>query len=190
MTGILLIPGLWNSGPEHWQSYWERARADCRRIQQRDWETPRCSDWVGVLEAAVGGAAGPVVLAAHSLGCTLVARWAAVSRHPGKVRGALLVAPSDVEAPSYPPGTSGFAPMPLQPLPFRSIVVFSTDDEYVTPERAALFANAWGSRIVSAGAKGHLNSASALGMWPEGFALVEELRATDASPAVAGRTAR
>jgi predicted alpha/beta hydrolase family esterase len=66
--------------------------------------------------------------------------------------------------------------MPLQKLPFPSIVVFSTDDEYVTPGRAALFANAWGSRLVNAGAKGHLNSASALGMWPEGFALVEELR--------------
>jgi len=52
----------------------------------------------------------------------------------------------------------------------------STDDQYVTPSRARQFAGAWGSRIVEVGPKGHINSASRLGMWPEGFALVEELR--------------
>ena len=177
MTDILLVPGLWNSGPEHWQSYWERERTDCRRVLQRDWETPRCSDWVAALDTAVAGSNLPVVLAAHSLGCALVAHWAGGSRHLAKVRGALLVAPSDVEAPSYPAGTTGFAPMPLEKLPFPSILVTSTNDVYVTPDRARQFARAWGSRLVDVGPKGHINSASSLGMWPEGFALVEELRA-------------
>ena len=174
---ILLVPGLWNSGPEHWQSYWERERTDCRRVLQQNWETPRCSDWVTALEAAVAASPDPVVLAAHSLGCALVAHWAGASKQLAKVRGALLVAPSDVEAPSYPAGTSGFVPMPLVKLPFPAIVVMSTDDEYVTPERAARFANAWGAQLVSVGAKGHINSASGLRTWPEGFALVEKLRA-------------
>jgi predicted alpha/beta hydrolase family esterase len=173
---ILLVPGLWNSGPEHWQSYWERERSDCRRVVQKDWDTPRCSEWVATLEAAVVGERAPVVLAAHSLGCALVAHWAGVSRHVGSVHGAMLVAPSDVDAPGYPPGTCGFTPMPLALLPFRSVVVMSTDDEYVTPERAARFAAAWGSRLVNVGAKGHINSDSHLGMWPEGFALVQQLR--------------
>jgi predicted alpha/beta hydrolase family esterase len=176
MTEILLVPGLWNSGPEHWHSYWERERTDCRRVVQHDWETPWCSDWVDALEAAVAGSAGPVVLAAHSLGCALVAHWAGASEHAFKVRGALLVAPSDVEAPSYPAGTTGFTPMPRAVLPFPGIVVMSTDDEYVSPERAAFFARAWGSRLVNVGPKGHINSDSHLGMWPEGFALIEELR--------------
>jgi len=179
MTHILLVPGLWNSGPEHWQSYWERERTDCRRVLQREWETPRCNDWVAALDAAVAGSSLPVVLAVHSLGCALVAHWAGGSRHLGKVRGALLVAPSDVEAPSYPTGTTGFAPMPLKRLPFRSIVVMSANDQYVTPSRARRFARAWGSRLVDVGPKGHINSASGLGMWPEGFALVEELRAAE-----------
>jgi uncharacterized protein len=177
MTDILLVPGLWNSGPEHWQSHWERARSDCRRVLQKDWETPKRTDWVAALEAAVAAAGGPVVLAAHSLGCALVAHWTGGSRHLAKVRGALLVAPSDVEAPSYPAGTTGFAPMPLEKLPFPSIVVMSTDDPYVTAGRARQFSRAWGSRLVDVGPKGHINSASALGMWPEGFALIEELRA-------------
>jgi uncharacterized protein len=180
MTNVLLLPGLWNSGPEHWQSYWEREHADCRRVLQKDWETPRCGDWVDGLEDVVAASAVPVILAAHSLGCTLVAHWAGASRNVSKVRGALLVAPSDTEAPSYPPGTAGFAPMPLRKLPFPSIVVMSTDDEYVSPERAALFAHSWGSRLVNIGAKGHVNSDSRLGMWPEGFALVEQLRAQPA----------
>ena len=67
------------------------------------------------------------------------------------------------------------SPMPFAPLPFPSIVVASTDDEYVSLPRAAQFAIAWGSRLEVLGALGHINSASNLGSWPEGFALLREL---------------
>jgi predicted alpha/beta hydrolase family esterase len=173
---VLILPGLYNSGPEHWQSHWE-AEHPFIRVQQRDWETPDRREWVETLQRAVTAEPGPVVLVGHSLACCLVAHWAAA--HPGEnVRGALLVAPSDVEAPSYPPGTTGFEPMPLDPLPFPSIVVASTDDEYVTLERAERFARAWGSRLEMAGPLGHMNSASRLGSWPQGFALLRELTET------------
>jgi predicted alpha/beta hydrolase family esterase len=115
------------------------------------------------------------VLVAHSLGCCTVAHWAAsTKRH---ARGALLVAPSDVEAASYPRGTVGFAPMPRQRLPFPAIVVASSDDEYVSLERAAAFAQAWGARLVEIGKAGHVNSASGLGAWLDGQRLLEELLA-------------
>src|SRR5207237_10619203 len=104
MTDILLVPGLWNSGPEHWQSYWERERTDCRRVLQKDWETPRCSDWVAALDAAVAGSSLPVVLAAHSLGCALVAPWAGESIHLVQVRGALEVWPCVMRAASTTAG--------------------------------------------------------------------------------------
>jgi predicted alpha/beta hydrolase family esterase len=174
---VLLLPGLWNSGPQHWQSHWERERSDCRRVLQEDWEAPAREDWVATLDAEVRRSEGPLVLAAHSLACTLVAHWAAQASPESlaRVRGALLVAPSDAEAPKYPPGPSGFAPMPRERLPFPSIVVYSTDDEYVTPERAREFAAAWGSRAVEAGPLGHINSASDLGMWPLGLSLLDEL---------------
>src|SRR2546430_17297868 len=100
MTDILLVPGLWNSGPEHWQSYWERERTDCRRVLQRGWETPRCSDWMPALDAAVAGRSLPGVLAAHRLGHAPVPHWAGGPRHLAKARRALPVAPTDVEAPS------------------------------------------------------------------------------------------
>ena len=96
-------------------------------------------------------------------------------RKRGKVRGALLVAPSDVEAPSYPPGSVGFIPVPLVRFPFASIVVASSDDRYVTVERAAQFARAWGSELADVGVRGHINSDSGLGEWAEGQALLDGL---------------
>lgn len=171
---VLILPGLYNSGPEHWQSHWERAHPEFRRVEQDDWETPRFADWTARLEDAVREAGPDTVLVAHSLACTLVARWAETTKQ--RVRGALLVAPSDTEAPSYPEGTEGFKPMPRKRLPFPSIVVASSDDPYVTPERAEEFARAWGSELVNIGPAGHVNSASSLGDWPVGFALLQRLR--------------
>jgi uncharacterized protein len=174
----LILPGLFNSGPEHWQSHWERADPACRRVQQSDWETPRCSDWVTTLDASIAAVGEPVVLVAHSSSCALVAHWtrAASGERRALVRGALLVAPSDPDGPNYPVGPIGFAPVPLTRLPFPSIVVASTDDIYVTAPRAREYARAWGSEYVDIGAAGHINSVSGLGAWPDGYALLERLR--------------
>ena len=68
-----------------------------------------------------------------------------------------------------------FAPMPLVPLPFPSVVVASTDDPYVAPARAEQFARAWGSRIVTLTGAGHVNTDSGFGAWDEGRRLLEEL---------------
>jgi predicted alpha/beta hydrolase family esterase len=171
---VLILPGLYNSGPEHWQSRWEIAHPEFRRVQQDDWERPACKDWVARLGEAVR-ATPEAVLVAHSSACALVAHWAA-ERPGGQVRGALLVGPSDPEAPSYPAGPTGFGPMPLQKLPFPSIVVASRNDPYVTLERARLFAAAWGARLVDVGEAGHINSQSGLSEWAFGFGLLQELR--------------
>ena len=171
---VLVLPGLFNSGPEHWQSRWEAAHRDFERVLQDDWDTPRCADWVARLDEALGRTPDSV-LVAHSSACALVGHWArSGSQH--RVRGALLVGPSDTEAPSYPSGPVGFDPMPLARLPFPSIVVASTDDPYVSLERAAVFASAWGSRLHVVKGGGHLNSTSGLGDWPEGLSLLDELR--------------
>ncbi len=173
---VLLLPGLYNSGPEHWQTHWQAEHPEFVRVEQRDWETPDRREWVETLQRAIAADPGPAVLVAHSAACSLVAHWAAA--HPESVqtiRGALLAAPADVDAPGFPSGPTGFAPMPLAPLPFPSIVVASTNDEYVTLPRAAQLALAWGSRLEVLGALGHINSASNLGSWPEGFALLREL---------------
>ena len=171
---VLILPGLFNSGPEHWQSRWEAAHPEFTRVMQDDWERPRCADWIARLDAAIR-ATPDAVLVTHSSSCALVAHWVAAGGG-GRVHAALLVAPSDPEAPSYPEGPTGFAPMPLPRLPFPSIVVASSDDQYVTIDRARLFAESWGGRFVTIGAAGHINSQSSLGDWPAGYSLLEELR--------------
>lgn len=174
-TIILNVPGLYNSGPEHWQSYWERE--DPRRfgrVQQKEWEKPNAKDWIAELDRAVVAAGPDVVLTAHSLGCCTIALWA--RKHKRSIRGALLVAPSDTERASYPKGPRGFKPMPLHPLPFPSIVVASSDDRWVSQVRAKRFAKAWGSRYVCIGDAGHINADSGYGPWPEGLQLLRSLR--------------
>jgi uncharacterized protein len=168
-----VLPGLYNSGPQHWQTRWEKLYG-FTRIHQRDWDTPDKDDWIHTVNEVIAPfPPEKVILIAHSLGCCTIAHW---SRHYRRtIKGALLVAPSDVEAPSYPPGTSGFNPMPAHLLPFPTIVVSSSDDEYVSSDRAAGFAEKWGSSLVEIGKKGHINSASGLGDWPEGYRLLQKL---------------
>lgn len=177
-TSVFILPGLGNSGPEHWQSYWERKNPSFKRILQAEWETPDCRDWVTALDQAIEANQNKMVLVGHSSSCALICHWASYAKkrpHLKKVKGALLVAPSDAEADSYPPGTRNFRPMPLQALPFPNIVVASTNDVYVSLERAEYFAKVWGSKLISIGATGHINSASALGDWPQGMQLLQEL---------------
>ncbi|CAM3750751.1 RBBP9/YdeN family alpha/beta hydrolase [Paracidovorax anthurii] len=174
---VLILPGWQNSGPDHWQSRWERLHG-YRRVEQHDWMRPLRGDWSARLEEVVGDADGPVLLAAHSLGCILTAWWAAHTRHAHKVRGALLVAPGDVEQPDIAAQLPGWTPIARQALPFPSVLFGSQDDLYCRLERAQALADAWGARFVDAGARGHLNAESGLGDWPEGHALLQDMMKT------------
>ncbi|MDB4971950.1 MAG: hypothetical protein JWN48_291 [Myxococcaceae bacterium] len=175
MTTILIVPGLGGSGPLHWQTLWELHDARAVRVEQHDWDRPVCSEWSDVLERAVTHAPESVVLVAHSLGAVLVAHWAARGS-VSKVKGALLVAPPDVESRErVPEVVQHFAPIPRQPLPFPSIVVGSRDDEYACIDCPRQLAEAWGARFVDVGERGHINADSNLGEWPEGRALLQTL---------------
>ncbi len=170
---VLILPGIQGSGPGHWQSLWERQDPRVRRVQQRDWNAPRLEDWLQALEAAAADAGGPVVLAAHSLGCLLGAHWAA--RTWRTVRGALLVAPPDPDGPAFPAAAASFVPVPERPLPFPSVVVASRDDPYGSMDYARRQAAVWGGELVDLGERGHINAESGLGDWPEGRALLQAL---------------
>jgi predicted alpha/beta hydrolase family esterase len=170
---ILIIPGLGNSGPQHWQSSWERTY-NFIRIEQQDWETPICSDWTATINDYVSKYDPQnVILVGHSLACTSIAYWA--QQYNVSIKGALLVAPSDTEADTYPPGTTGFKPVPLFKLPFPSIAVASSNDYYVTLNRATQFAEAWGSKLVNIGDAGHINASSGHNEWNEGLELLKRL---------------
>jgi predicted alpha/beta hydrolase family esterase len=173
---VLLLPGWLNSGPGHWQTCWETAHGD-ERVQQADWLWPRRGDWMAQLDEALLADTHqtPVVLAAHSLGCHLVAAWAAHSQHTARVRGALLVAPPDLARADLPPNVTRWHPAVLQPLPFAGQLLFSEDDPYGAPTAARALAAAWGVPAHSLGACGHVNADSALGDWPAGRARVQAL---------------
>lgn len=172
-TTVFILPGLGNSGEAHWQTLWEK-QFNFTRIQQRDWETPHRTDWIDALDKAVmQHDPANVILVGHSLACAAVAFWS--DQYKRKIKGALLVAPSDTEADTYPPGTSGFTPVPLKPLAFPSIVVASANDYYVRLERAQQFAKAWGSKLVNIGDAGHINVAAGFGAWEQGLEFLKEL---------------
>src|SRR5262249_30788581 len=144
----------------------------------------------------------PAILIAHSAGCLTVAIWA--HRHPGPIRGALLVTPPYLD-PDWTPdektdrdtdtdtatdtvtdaerNQSIVGPQPLNPLPFRSILVASRTDPWATFEQAGQWARAWGSEIYDAGDAGHLETANGYGPWPAGEELVRRLAAQAEEPA-------
>jgi predicted alpha/beta hydrolase family esterase len=174
MTNYLIIPGLGNSGPEHWQTFFENSGSHFYRVEQREWDSPDCEDWVEAIDQHIRKFDPiTVVLIGHSLGCTTIAHWAA--RNKTLIKGALLVAPSDIEQPVYTFPATGFAPIPLLTLPFPSIVVASEDDPWVSLERAGFFAERWGSRFQNIGKAGHINLAAGFGPWPHGLELLQQL---------------
>ena len=174
MTNYLIVPGLGNSGPEHWQTFFENSGNNFKRITQQEWDAPVCNDWVAAIDKSVSDYdAASVILIGHSLGCTTIAHWA--TRYKKKIKGALLVAPSDVEAQEYTFPAKGFSPMPTEKINFKTIVVASEDDPWVSLERARHFADNWGSEFINIGKAGHINAASGHKEWKEGLDILKRL---------------
>jgi predicted alpha/beta hydrolase family esterase len=181
---VLIVPGLNNSGPGHWQTSWEQRVPRARRVDLGLWDDPHRNTWVSKLALAIERADRPVVLVAHSLGCHVIAWWAeyeaAFNAHvrnaaPCPVVGALLVAPPDVEERPVDRRLTRFAPLPPSALPFPSIVVASRDDPFIGMAQSRRMAQRWGAEFVDAGAIGHINTRSGVGEWSQGLALLRKL---------------
>jgi hypothetical protein len=142
-------------------------------IEGQDWNQPVCAKWVENLEAAISRAGSDIVLVAHSLGCLQVAHWAQFSRR--SVRAALLVAVPDPDRSTFPNEALGFSPLELKRFAFPSTVVASSNDPYAEMPYSQRCAEAWGSRLVNIGDKGHINASSGLGDWLQGKAFLENL---------------
>ncbi|MBJ2163854.1 serine hydrolase family protein [Acidovorax sp. IB03] len=169
-TSIIIVPGWRDSGLGHWQTLWAERLPQARRVVQDDWHTPTRSAWVARLEETVLEQPGPVVIVAHSLGCITTAHMKPEAA--ARVRGALLVAPADPERRAV---LSDFAPVPYAALPYRSILVASSNDPYCPIRLAGAYARAWGSEFVRLQNAGHINVDSGHGEWPLGRALLQSL---------------
>jgi predicted alpha/beta hydrolase family esterase len=167
---VIIVPGWRDSGPGHWQSLWAERIPGARRVVQDDWITPTQSAWVGSLARQVLDEPGPVVIAAHSLGC--IATTHLPPEAVARIQGALLVAPADPERRAV---LNDFAPVPFGKLPYRSVVVASSNDPYCPVRLAGAYARAWGSEFVRLQSAGHINIESGFGEWPLGIALLQSL---------------
>jgi predicted alpha/beta hydrolase family esterase len=179
---VVIVPGWRDSGPGHWQSLWAEGLADAARVVQDDWVSPRRESWIRAIGDLILAQDAPVVVAAHSLGCIAVAHLPAEVVE--RIAGALLVAPADPERRA---ALADFAPVPYAALPYRSIVVASSNDPFCPVRLAGAYARAWGSEFVRMQNAGHINVDSGHGDWPLGLALLQSL--TEApNQMLAGRT--
>ena len=81
MAKVLILPGLHNSGPSHWQSLWLEAHPEYTRVVQEDWReganrnlgaSDRRGNAADVADAGINlwlasaaDGSGPVLLQAH-----------------------------------------------------------------------------------------------------------------------------
>jgi predicted alpha/beta hydrolase family esterase len=188
---VLIVPGLHDSSPAHWQTWLQRQSRHALRVQQRDWSEPDLECWAERIEATL--ASQPParwIAAAHSFGCLALARY--LSRRSADrfdtcrtVRAALLVAPADPKR---------FSIQPLVPatrLPIHSALISSETDPWMSGAESRRWAGLWGARFTSLGDAGHINAEAGFGPFPQAKAavigmarrLAGELRIDHAHPA-------
>ncbi|MDR1890064.1 MAG: alpha/beta hydrolase [Zoogloeaceae bacterium] len=167
-SSFLIVPGLHNSGPDHWQTWLEKLLPRVRRVQQADWEAPRLPVWADVVRQALQETDVPLWIIAHSFGC--LASVAAARAFPHKVRGALLVAPANPERFRIPAHELAGA------LPFPTRLIASANDPWMPLDSACRWAETWGSDFIDVGCLGHINTESGHGPWPAALEHLRELQ--------------
>lgn len=157
---LLVVPGLHDSGPAHWQTWLEALNRDALRVTQRDWSDPALDRWAGRIAAAFErDPAARWIVAAHSFGCLALARLA-VLRPDAPVEAALLVAPAD------PDRFGAGASLPIDPLPFGSTMVTSRSDPWLPTARSRPWSRRWRCHHMDLGDAGHINAEAGFGPLP------------------------
>ncbi len=172
---VLIVPGLHDSGPAHWQTWLQMQYRGAVRVKQKSWDQPDLEAWARrvaeVIEASSPKTAWVAV--GHSFGCLALSRYLLTRQPPddehGGLRSVLLVAPAD-------PQKFGVSHLlPTQGLGVPSTVIGSEDDPWMPLARAQEWATRWGSRFVNLGAVGHINTESGFGPWPLARFKVDQL---------------
>jgi predicted alpha/beta hydrolase family esterase len=164
---VVVVPGLNNSGPQHWQSLWQQQFPQFERVEQDDWTQPDLAAWSARLDQLRAKQDLPTLFVAHSFGCLTAV--ASIARNSYRAAGVLLVAPAD-------PVKFGVQDaLPQERLPCPSIMIASSDDPWMDISHASAWARRWNSEFIGAGALGHVNAQSGLGNWPFGLARLQAL---------------
>ena len=173
MINTIIVPGLDGSPDPHWQSWWYSADQNSVSVAQPDWSAVDPRRWDGIIEATIRAHPGSLVVG-HSLGAISLVRLATRYRSL-PVRGALLVAPADIEEGDGAVRLGHFAPIPRDVLPFPVTVVASRNDPWIEFSRSQELAASWGANVVDLGNAGHINAEAGFGPWPYGMELRDEL---------------
>lgn len=171
MSTIIIVPGLNNSGPDHWQSRWQQQLPDSRRVEQPHWDIPDLDAWTTAVRAVLNTTDDAWIIA-HSFGC--LAAVQAIRSQAAGVRGLFLVAPADPEK----FGLAGR--LPQTPLPVPALVIASETDPWLSAAQARLWAARWGAALLNAGEAGHINAESGHGNWPRGWFWFQQWQARHA----------
>ena len=164
---VIIVPGLHDSSPGHWQSRWHHGHPEFARVRQDDWDHPHLATWAARLGQVRGADSRPAELVAHRYGCLPAVH--SIARDSGNVAGALLVAPAD-------PDKFAVADLlPALPLPCPAVLVASSNDPWMRADNAGRWADRWGCELVEGGPLGHINAESGLGDWPAGHRLLRRL---------------
>jgi uncharacterized protein len=165
---VLIVPGLHDSGPAHWQTWLASHFRHALRVQQDDWAQPDLGRWAARIGETI--ACDPHarwIAVAHSFGCLALAQHLAGA--PGAVQAALLVAPAD-------PDRFGLAAqLPQDRLAVPSVLVGSDSDPWMSAGRARAWARLWGSQFINLGDVGHINTEAGFGPLPQAKTLTELL---------------
>ncbi|MFQ2195190.1 RBBP9/YdeN family alpha/beta hydrolase [Aeromonas jandaei] len=167
MNKILLVPGLHNSGPDHWQSRWHEHFPYWQRMAGLPWEKPDLTVWSAKLASKLRSRRSRVHLVAHSFGA--LTAIAAARLQPEKVASLFLVAPAD-------PARFGIVDERLEgPLQVSAQLVASRNDPWMSFERAEYWSRQWQVPLLDAGSAGHINAQSGHGDWHQGLELLGSL---------------
>ena len=166
---LLVIPGLNDSGPAHWQSWLQgHFSRHAVRVEQDDWASADLARWAQCIEMTlVRHPRSRWVAVAHSFGCLALLRFLAQGGEG--VQSALLVAPAD-------PAKFGLAgKLPQSQLAIPSVLLASETDPWMKFASACAWARVWGSQLLSLGDAGHINTEAGFGPLPQAKALVEQM---------------
>jgi len=157
---LLIVPGLRDSGPTHWQTWLQQQYRDARRVVQRDFSQPDLLRWAERIHSTIEHAGeGEWIAVAHSFGCLALARH--LADHPDSpIRQLLFVAPAE-------PDKFGLAELlPHRRLGRPSSLIASQNDPWMSAASALRWAHRWGSNFSNLGPVGHINSEAGFGPLP------------------------